>query len=100
LTNALLRQRVFEASQSLSAKWRSLRRESRRLGRGAINAVTQPIVDRWRRIEVEDEISVVLLTYFVILFGLLLLVHFLQPERGPITGSSRSPIHVLQRPAK
>jgi hypothetical protein len=100
LTNALLRQRFLEASQSLSAKGRSLRREWRRVSRAAIHTVTQPVVDRWRRIEVEDEISVVLLAYFVILFGLLLLVHFVQPERGPTTGSSRSPIHVLQRPAK
>jgi hypothetical protein len=48
--------------------------------------------------ELEDEISIVILAYFIILFGLMLLVHVLQPERGPTSGSSRSPMHQQERP--
>lgn len=46
-----------------------------------------------RKPDVEDEISIALLVYFLVLFGLLLSVHLLQPEREPTTGSSRSPTH-------
>lgn len=100
MTNALLRQRFLEASQSLSAKGGALLRDWWQAGRAAVHDATQSLVDRWRRMEVEDEIGIALLAYVTILFGLLLLVHFMHPEGPPTSGSSRSPIHVLQRPAK
>jgi hypothetical protein len=83
----------MQSSQRLSARAGSLLREWLAAGRSRVRDAARSLVDRWRQFEIEDEISLVLLAYFTILFGLLLLVHFLQPERVPTTGSSRSPIH-------
>jgi hypothetical protein len=64
---------------------------------GEIRAWSASFRQRWEKFEAEDEVSLVVLVYFVILFGLLLLVHFAQPDRGPVEGSSRSPIHQQNR---
>ncbi len=98
MTN-LLCHSFLRASQRHSARALSLVRKWSRAGTAAIRSRLPPFLRRWTKFELEDEISLVLLAYFIILFGLLLLVHFLQPERGPTTGSSRSPMHQQERPA-
>jgi hypothetical protein len=95
LTN-LLQHSLVQSSQRLSARAGSRLREWLATGCSRVQGAARSLVERWRQFELEDEISLVLLAYFGILFGLLLLVHFLQPERPPTTGSSRSPMHQEQ----
>jgi len=47
---------------------------------------------RWK-LAPENELSLFIIIYVLTLLSLLLLVHFLQPEREGTGSSSRSPIH-------
>jgi hypothetical protein len=90
------RQSVARAAQRMSAEASALARRGAR-ALSVVRRHGRDLRQRWGQYKLEDEISVVILGYIILLFGVLLLVHFLQPERGPAEGSSRSPMH---RPAQ
>lgn len=88
-------ERALRTLRDLSTTTRSAL-SKRALGARVLSVISR----RPGKPDVEDEISIALLVYFLVLFGLLLCVHLLQPEREQSTGSSRSPTHQQEHTKK